>query len=304
MGTSVQLVVYSDDEAIANQAAKAAFGRIQELSQVLSDYDPESELNRACRRAVPGMPVRISEELFDVIELSLSISHLTDGAFDVTVGPLTRLWRQVRREGRLPSASEVDRARELVGYRSLQLDPVDRTMEFLVPGMSLDLGGIAKGFIADQALQTLEQLGVGRVLLDVGGDVRVGEPPPGAEGWRIGVAPLDELDTRPVQMLLLKDAAVATSGDGVRFIEVEGRRHSHILSPATGQSLTLRSSITVVAPTGAQADAVATALSVLDPSVGLDVIHSQAGVAALIVKREDDRTTVQESSGWAACLDR
>ncbi len=302
MGTSIQITLYCSDKPTANHAANTAFGRMAELVDMLSDYDPHSELNDLCRDSGPGQPVSVSADLFHVLEESLRISRLSDGAFDVTVGPLTRLWRRTRREGRLPSADELALAGQAVGFQHVKLTETDSRVELQRPGMQLDLGGIAKGYIADQGLLTLNTLGIERALIDAGGDIVAGEPPPGLDGWRIGIAPLEGSPDQPAQFLLLRNAAVATSGDAVKFAEIDGVRYSHILDPATGRGLTTHSSVTVIAPTGLKADAWASALNVLVPRRGLELMEQEAGMSAWIVWQSGNQLESTQSAGFAAYL--
>src|SRR5262249_22764670 len=154
MGTRFQLTMYAPDEATASKAARAAFARIAELDGIMSDYRPASELMRLCAKA-GGDPVPVSPELFAVLDKAQEVSRLSAGAFDVTVGPVVRLWRLARRTQRLPEAEQLARARALVDYRNIKLDPEKRTVQLLKAGMQLDLGGIGKGFAADEAHKVL-----------------------------------------------------------------------------------------------------------------------------------------------------
>ncbi|MGH9627060.1 MAG: FAD:protein FMN transferase, partial [Bryobacteraceae bacterium] len=154
MGTLFQITLYALSAASAQAAFEAAFQRIAELDAVLSDYDPQSELMRVCREAHLG-PVRVSEDLFTVLEAGQKLAVQTDGAFDVTLGPVTRLWREARQERRRPDKTELRQARQRSGYRKLELNPDERTVFLKAAGMQLDVGGIGKGYAADEALKTL-----------------------------------------------------------------------------------------------------------------------------------------------------
>ncbi len=248
MGSVVRITIYAENSS----ALPAAFARIRGLDEKLSDYKPESELNQVCRTA-HDHPVRVSADLFRVLSAARKLAGETDGAFDVTIGPVTHLWRQ----GKTPDAATLARC----GYRNLVLDRARRTVFLKLAGMQLDLGGIAKGYAADEALATLRAHGVKQALVAVSGDIAAGDPPPGKEGWRIGVEPKGG-------ELLLRNAAVSTSGDTEQFLESDGVRHSHIIDPKTGLGLTSRVAVTVVARHGIDADALATAISVLGPDRG------------------------------------
>ncbi|MGE4001886.1 MAG: FAD:protein FMN transferase, partial [Planctomycetaceae bacterium] len=188
--------------------------------------------------------------------------------------------------------------RRLVGYEQVQLDSLTQTVTLGQAGMRLDLGGIAKGYAADEALRVLQEHGIEHALIDAGGDIVTGQPPPGADGWRIGIAPLDAPDGDPQRFLRLGNAAVATSGDASQFVEIDGIRYSHIMDPRTGLGLTTRSSVTIVAPDGIAADSLASAVSVLGPERGLKLLRSIAGTDALIVVRDDSGLRSWESPGW------
>ncbi|MBT8486398.1 MAG: FAD:protein FMN transferase, partial [Phycisphaerae bacterium] len=232
MGVETRITLFAPDEPAARAAARVAFTRMNTLDGVLSDWRAGSELNRLCARAGTG-PVAVSDDLFAVLEHARRIGRDSSGAFDVTVGPFVELWRAARTQRRLPPADAIAAARDRVGWSLLSLDAEARTVDLAVPGMQLDLGGIGKGFAADAAIAVLEDAGVPRCLVDHGGDIAAGAPPPGRDGWRIG------LPGRP-EPFVLAHAAIATSGDTEQFVEVDGVRYSHIVDPATGLGLTNR----------------------------------------------------------------
>src|SRR5262249_28184538 len=155
-----------------------------------------------------------------------------------------------RRTHELPDAKELSRARALVGYQNLRLDAKARTVQLLKPGMQLDLGGIAKGYSADEALAVLRKNGITRALVAAGGDIAVGDAPPDVDGWKIGIAPLEDPDKKPTRYLILQNAAMSTSGDAEQYVEISGKRYSHIVDPRTGIGLVGRQSVTVVARKG------------------------------------------------------
>lgn len=287
MGSKFTIVVYAAAEPIAEQGFQAAFERIRQLDATLSDYQAESELSRLSESSPTPSPVPVGADLFQVLKRSQEISVLSEGAFDVTVGPLTKLWRRARRQNQLPPEDLLRTAREAVGFSHLQLDPETRTAHLRRPGMRLDLGGIAKGFAADEALAVLRKSGLTSALVNAGGGMALGDPPPGEKGWSLGIAPLDP-DEPPHQFLSLANCGVATSGDARQHLEIDGIRYSHILDPRTGRAITHRSSVTVVAQDGMTADALATALSVLGTQ-GVTLAENIPGTAALVVTLEADR---------------
>jgi len=286
MGTMFKIVFYAADEPTANRATKDAFQRIAALDAMMSDYRPSSELMQLCQKA-GGAPVSVSEPLFFVLARAQEVSRLSDGAFDVTVGPVVRLWRRARKTQQLPDPEKLARARSLVGYQNIRLNERERTVQLLKPGMQLDLGGIAKGYAADEGLRVLKEHGITRALVAAGGDIAVSGPPPDAEGWTIGIAPLVDPNGKPSRYLLLHDAAVSTSGDAEQYVEIDGKRYSHIVDPKTGIGLIGQQSVTVVARHGIMADSLTKVVSVLGPERGLAIMD---GMAALIVRKTDQGT--------------
>ncbi len=298
MGVPFRITLYTADEAVGKAAADAAFARVEVLNSILSDYDPDSELSRLARTAGQGNAVPVSRILWRVLERSQALAERTDGAFDITVGPLVNLWRRARRKGELPSGALLAEMRERVGWRHLRLDPAAGTAELLRPDMRLDVGGIAKGFAADEALAVLRERGVSRALVAASGDIVAGDPPPGERGWRVAVATLDAPGAVPVPALALANAAVSTSGDAFQYVEIDGVRYSHIVDPRTGVGLTDHSLVTVVAPDGLTADGLDTAADVLGPERGMKLIEDTPGVAGRFVRQPDAAVEVIESSRW------
>lgn len=305
LGTVVTVTLYAPTEAVATEAADAAFARIEELNRIFSDYNPESEVMRLCHTAGTGTRVEVSPELFEMLSRSATLSEATGGAFDVTISPVIKLWRTARKQRRLPDPQQLAAARALVGWRNVTLDEKSRTVELTRPGMLLDFGGIAKGYIAQRARDVLVKRGLNRCLIAVAGDIAAGDPPlmadgKAADGWKIGVAPLDKPDGKPSRLLRLKNCAVSTSGDAFQFVEIDGVRYSHIVDPKTGLGLTHRSSVTVISPDGADADGLATAVTILGPEKGLKLIEQSQGAAALIVLAGDEGLIVRESPDFAS----
>ena len=286
MGTLVRIKLYAGDARQAEAAFRAAFDRIAQLDRALSDYQPDSELNRLCRSAA-GQPVEAGPDLLRVLEASQKLAAETGGAFDVTLGPVIRLWRQARLDHRLPVAGTLKEAAARTGFRKLHIDGAAGTVTLDQPGMQLDLGGIAKGYAADAALAVLAQSGIRSALVAVSGDLAFGDPPPGRSGWEIGAGDA----TRIVE---LRNAAVSTSGSEEQHLDIGGKRYSHIVDPATDIGLTRPITVTVVARRGVDADSLATAVSVLGPERGMALVRRKPGVAALIVTGG----SVIESPDW------
>jgi thiamine biosynthesis lipoprotein len=288
MGMQVRLVLYASHEDEARGAADATFQLIEDLNAAFSDYDPASELSRLSADSGRGKVAAVSEPLWEVLTAAQALSRRSDGAFDVTVGPLTRLWRRARRDGELPSRSRLDEALRAVGYEKIKLTEEGSRVELTTSGMRLDLGGIAVGYACDRALALLAERGFNRAMIDFSGDILTGDPPPGQEGWRIGIAPLDKPDGPPSRFVVLSRAAVTTSGAGFQSVEIGGVRYSHIVDPHTGLGMTDPLSVTVIARDCMTADSLATAASVLGSEKGLRLVSNTAGASALFLRQAPD----------------
>jgi thiamine biosynthesis lipoprotein len=295
MGVPFRIVLYAPNRAAAERAAQAAYQRIAALNHILSDYETDSELSQLSRTSGQGKPIKVSADLWTVLNRARQWSERSAGAFDVTVGPYVSLWRKARREKRLPDPARLTEARPAVGYEKLELNPRTRTAQLRAPNMRLDLGGIAKGYAVDEALVGLRRHGVERALVSGGGDLAVSGPPPGKRGWRIEVAPLDVSNAPPARFVLLRRGALATSGDLFQHLEIDGKRYSHIVNPRTGIGLTDHSLVTVMARDCTTADALATAASVLGPVDGPKLIEQIPGAAVLIVRKPNAQIEVFES---------
>ncbi|MCU0960965.1 MAG: FAD:protein FMN transferase [Pirellulaceae bacterium] len=299
MGTKFIIVLYAPDEPTANRGFAAAFARIAALDACLSDYHAESELGRLSAASPTPEPVQASDDVIAVLARAQQISTESDGAFDVTVGPLTKLWRRARRLEQLPSPERMQEALAAVGYQSLVVDAKAHTVHLLKPHMRLDVGGIAKGYAVDQALIELDRLGITHALVNASGDLAASGPPPGKQGWTVGIAPLSPA-APPSVFGALAHQAIATSGDAFQYVEIDHVRYSHIINPHTGLGLTQRSSVSVLARNCTDADALASATSVLGPEAGLRWIEQRPDTEALVVFEQDGQTVTRQTSGFAA----
>lgn len=278
MGVDVRIVAYAPDAQTAERACAAAFERFAVLDTIMSDYRADSELMRLCAKS-GGAPVRVSTDLFRVLERAQQVAQRSRGAFDVTCGPLVALWRRARKTHVLPTTDEIAQARELVGWQKMQLDARNRAVRLLVPGMKLDLGGIGKGYADDCAQQVLKQQGVTRALVEAGGDIVVSDPPPGGPGWKIQVP-----NAVVSPLMTFANAAVSTSGDTEQFVEIGGKRYSHIVDPRTGQAMTSRIQVTIVARDGITSDSLSKVASLLEPEASAAIMKMYPGITAYIRK--------------------
>jgi thiamine biosynthesis lipoprotein len=275
------------------QAALDALERVDRLEAQMTIYRADSELAEINRRAAGGA-VAVESELFRLFERCQQLHADTDGAFDITSTPLTRLWGFYRRQGRLPAAAEIEQARAQVGSQHVELDSERRTVRFLRPGVELNLGSIGKGYALDCCAAALEAEGVEHFLMHGGQSSVLARGShasrTAAGGWVVGVGhPL-----RPERLLAelyVRNRGLGTSGSGTQFFRFEGRRFGHILDPRTGWPAEGVFSVTVVAPTAAEADALATAFYVagVDTAQHYCQQHSDVGMLMLLPSRDGSR---------------
>ena len=289
MGVPFRIVLYAEDEAQAQAAATAAFARVAELNAIMSDYETDSELSELSRSSEQGSPeVQVSEDLWKVLERSQELAYSTDGAFDITVGPCVALWRKARREQEFPDAARLETALGKVGYRNLVLNPKNESAKLLRFGMRLDLGAIAKGYAADEALRVLRERGIERALVAASGDLALGDAPPGEAGWRVELIGYEGLGNAPTNYARLANCGVATSGDLFQRVDLNGMRYSHIVDPFTCIGMTNHALATVVATDCMTADSLATAMTMVEEKLGRTLAaHRKAAVR--VVHLENDK---------------
>jgi thiamine biosynthesis lipoprotein len=256
----VRIRLFAASAPAAETAGTAAFARIAALDRMMSDYRPDSELRRLQGKGRAWTPV--SPELFAVLQRSVAIARKTEGAFDPTIAPLARLWRDARSSQRLPEPSAIEAAKAHVGWRHISLDASRRAVRTR-NDLQLDLGGIAKGYILQDALRELRTRGIHSALIEAGGDIVVSGAPPGRSGWRIEAPGADPAFVARAHNLT--NAALSTSGPSAQYLEVDGIRYSHVIDPRTGLGLTNNLLARVIADDAATADALATALTVAGP---------------------------------------
>lgn len=251
MGSRVTVVVYSERDPTTD--VRRAFELIDRYESALSDYNEQSEALRLARLH-PGTWLDVSPELLDALVCASLAHDASDGRFDITVGPVSHIWRSAQREGRQPTEDELRAACGAVGWRLLELDGGAGRVRFLREGMRLDFGGIGKGLAADRALELLRDAGLPSALVSVGGDIAVGQAPPGSRGWNVAAG--DGASTVPIGPLASR--GIATSGDEFRFYIDRGERRSHVLDPASSNPVAEGEPVTVIAPSAWRADALAT----------------------------------------------
>ena len=287
MGTFARIVVIAEDFNTAKKCIETALAEIHKVDDLMSDYKSDSEISLINKDAAKTA-VHLSKATYEVLQRSIEFSKLTDGAFDVTVGPLVDLFHTAEKKQVAPTKEQISQAKSKVGFEKLKLDDKSKTVQFAIEGMRLDLGGIAKGYAIDKAVEALQTSGAIGGMVDLGGDIRCfGAPPKGRNHWLIGVQNpnLDEdiAERNLVLKLKLANGASATSGDYQQFVLIEGRRYSHIIDRKTGASAQGLSSVTIIADNATDADVLATAVSVMGAEKGLELIESTSDTEAILI---------------------
>jgi thiamine biosynthesis lipoprotein len=295
MGTFVRLQICSSGltEPKIKQKLKPVWDRLRQIEAEMSAYRAQSAVSRI-NRSYPDA-VAVSAGLYRLLQESVRLSQATQGAFDVTVKPLIDLWDQKARAGQVPSQKEIQKVRTSVGMDQLILKN-GRKVRLAHPGTAIDLGAIAKGFAVDEAACILKKQGFDHFYIDAGGDLYLSGFSCRDRAWRIGVRdPRDK--TKVMEVLHITDSAITTSGDYEQFYTIAGKRYSHIIDPKTGHPEETVVSATVIAPHAIEADALSTALCVLEPKEGIRLVNALGkGYAALMVTLSDDNDLQQWKS--------
>lgn len=300
MGTFARVIGVAADSDVAMRCIEAAFAEIINVDELMSDYKEDSEVSEVNRDGFERT-VKVSEPTYKVLQKAVKFSELTGGAFDVTVGPLVDLWRSAEEANAVPTDTELAEARSRVGYDNLILDSNEMSVRFAAKGMRLDLGGIAKGYAIDRAVEVMQKEGALGGMVDIGGDIQCfGAPPEGKERWRIGLQDSRAVGDEPGQgqilmVLELTDAAIATSGDYQRFVVIGGQRYSHIIDAESGYGSGELTSVTIIGKDAIEADALATAVSVMGAEKGLALIEKRPDTEAILVTSAPEYKLIKSS---------
>jgi len=311
MGSPFTITIETTDSSAASNAAAAAFHLADSLNTILSDYIDSSEINRLSATSGQGRSVPVSPPLFDILRRAQEAAVLTAGAYDITVGPVVRLWRKARKTGVPPTQTDIAQGLQNTGYHYLHLDSTSQTVLLEKRGMQLDVGGLGKGFVAAAALGLLRSRGYPVAMVNAGGKIVTGDAPAGrlnsaantptadqtrrpnpaatrpaaaGPGWIIGINAPGQKEQLLSLYLSLHNNSVATSGDLYQYIEWQGKRYSHIIDPRTGIGLTRRRNVTAIATDGTTADWLATACSILSWRESLKLLKRIPNAALLVTE--------------------
>ncbi len=292
MGTLARVVAVTEHQWQGKRCIDVGFEQLYRIDAMMSDYKNDSELSKVNREAFTN-PVKVSPELFEILQKSVKLSRLSNGAFDITVGPLVDLWHKAGEANAVPDENTIAAAKARVGFEKLILDANERTVRFAVEGMRLDLGGIAKGYAVDKAVEAMRREGAIGGMVCASGDIRCFGKPADKDTWRVGLQnpvaanPPDSngaIGAEQVLMVLkVNDMAVSTSGDYRRFVTIGGKRYSHIIDTNTATGANKLSSDTILAANAVDADALSTAVNVMGAERGLALVESLDGVEAILI---------------------
>ena len=294
MGSQFSILIDDENKSKCDLAAQAAFKEANRINLVCSDYDSMSEVSMLSASSFDPEYIPVSEVLWEILTFSNKLAVESDGAFDITIGPASRLWRIARFRNKLPAPDAVRNTLQRIGYRHIQTDPSNRSVSITQKGMVLDLGGIAKGYAADKMLQVIQSFGLSRCLIDAGGDIVLGMAPRNHKGWKIKIGGKNNLS---LPTLTLANCSIATSGDWEQYIELGGVSYSHIIDPRTGMGITNRSQVTVITKKGMTADALASTFSVLGYNDSIDLLKKYGVQSAFFITYENDTLSFKEFKG-------
>lgn len=295
MGTALEITLYTPDRKRGQEFVDHLFTLSQRLDRLFTSFDPESPLNLLNRQAGHG-PRPVETELAHILSLSVAYWQLTQGTFDVTVGPLVKLWQKARRKGTLPSPVALTHTLARVGSDKIVID-LTGMAGLAREDMSLDLGGIGKGYALDRMAEMLRANGIERAFLNFGQSSLWGVgSPPGEDGWHVLVR---QPDGGFVGVVTLQDQALSVSGSFGQWTEINGRRYGHVIDPRSGQALTRNLQACVIAPTAAQAEALSKALLILGEQDGIALLGKLPDTEGMLIEAGGK---IWMTAGWASSV--
>jgi thiamine biosynthesis lipoprotein len=297
MGSPFTIIFYHHDSAFAKQLSEQAFALVDSFVNIYSDYIDSSELNRLSASAGKRRKMKVSTAMLDLLNQAKRAYKYSDQTFDITIGPLSALWRSSRKQKLFPSPADVQERKLLVGFRNVKINNRRKTVKLRKSGMRLDLGGIAQGYIAQRVLDYIKHTGITSVLVDVSGDIAAGQAPPGRTSWVLGVNLPEDATAIHDKKLRVSDMAVSTSGDIYQYFEHEGKKYSHIIDPRTGYGVTERKNVTVIAHDATTADWLATACSILPVDKGKKLVKKM-NAELLVAYLEDGKLKLEKTEGF------
>ena len=297
MGTILEFRLYCNDKEVCDKAILEAYSEVKRLDDIFSNYKNNSVLSRVNSFAGDGR-ISVPQEFIELTRRAIFFSGLTDGAFDITVGKAIEIWSVGEQKNLMPNRDEIQKAQDCIGFGKIKLYPMEKQIELESPCLSLDFGGIGKGYALDRAVRILRSYGIKRGIVNFGGNIYAMQPPPGEDGWDVGIRhPRDEDEV--LTLLKVEDVAVSTSGDYERYFEVNGRRFSHIIDPRDGLPVESVPSVTVIAKDATDADALSTAFSVMKRDKAIRFIEGLKDVGVMIVREEKGKLSIYKNPSFS-----
>ena len=297
MGTILEFRLYCNDKEVCDKAILEAYSEVKRLDDIFSNYKNNSVLSRVNSFAGDGR-ISVPPEFIELTSRAIFFSGLTDGAFDITVGKAIEIWSVGEQKNLMPNRDEIQKAQDCIGFGKIKLYPMEKQIELESPCLSLDFGGIGKGYALDRAVRILRSYGIKRGIVNFGGNIYAMQPPPGEDGWDVGIRhPRDEDEV--LTLLKVEDVAVSTSGDYERYFEVNGRRFSHIIDPRDGLPAESVPSVTVIAKDATDADALSTAFSVMKRDKAIRFIEGLKDVGVMIVREDKGKLSIYKNSSFS-----
>ena len=297
MGTILEFRLYCNDKEVCDKAILEAYSEVKRLDDIFSNYKNKSVLSRVNSFAGDGR-ISVPQEFIELTSRAIFFSGLTDGAFDITVGKAIEIWSVGEQKNLMPNRDEIQKAQDCIGFGKIKLYPMEKQIELESPCLSLDFGGIGKGYALDRAVRILRSYGIKRGIVNFGGNIYAMQPPPGEDGWDVGIRhPRDEDEV--LTLLKVEDVAVSTSGDYERYFEVNGRRFSHIIDPKDGLPVESVPSVTVIAKDATDADALSTAFSVMKRDKAIRFIEGLKDVGVMIVREDKGKLSIYKNSSFS-----
>jgi len=282
MGNRFEITVVADDEIWAGQMIDAAVSEIQRIEALLTTFNNNSDTNRINEQAGIA-PVPVSREVWQLVQRSLRISSLTQGAFDITYGSVDkRLWNFDKTMKALPDAAVAKKMVRLINYRNVVVNEQEGTVFLKEKGMRIGFGGIGKGYAAEKAREMLQQMGVKSGIVNASGDLTAWGLQPDGKPWTVGIAHPD-MAGLPFSYLNISDMAIATSGNYEKYIVVNGKKYSHTIDPRTGLPVTGIKSVSIICANAEMADAMATPVTIMGIEAGLFMINQLKGIGCIII---------------------
>ena len=291
LGSPFEITVVATDSVQAKLYTDLAILEVKRIENLVSDWIPTTQISQVNQNA--GIkPVKVDQEVFDLVERAIKISKLTSGAFDISYASMDKIWKFDGSMKQMPTEEAIKKSVEKVGYQNIILNPTDKTIFLKNKGMKLGLGGIAQGYIADKIKEVLQEKGCTSGLVNVSGDINTWGKQPNCQPWTVGIInPMNK--NKVFATFILDDSAVETSGSYEKFVVFNGKRYSHIIDPRTGYPASGIVSVSVFAKQTELADALATGIFVLGIEVGLDLVNQLNGIDCIIV---DDKGGVHVSN--------